>query len=65
MTNWEQLFGDSDRVARTCQEYGDNLSQCVRFMYSGCKGCMFEGFSCDSLNRFESSVEWLQEEASD
>lgn len=63
MTNWEKFFGDSDRVARTFHEYGDNLSQCVRFMYSGCKGCVFEGCSCDSLNRYDASVEWLQEES--
>lgn len=62
MINLNKLFGDSDSVARTFQEYGDNISQCVRFMYSGCKGCMFDGCSCDSLNRYDASVEWLQEE---
>lgn len=63
MTNWETLFGDCDRVAKTHHLYGNNLSQCVRFMYSGCKGCMFDGCSCDSLNRYDASVEWLQEES--
>lgn len=63
MTNWELLFRDCYRVAKTHHLYGNKLSQCVRFVYVGCKGCIFEGLDCDSLNRYDASVEWLQEES--
>lgn len=61
-TNYENRFGDSDRVTRAFHAFGDNLGKCVRWVLVGCAGCRFEFNGCDELEKYDASVEWLQEE---
>jgi len=67
-TNYEKRFGDLDRVAR--QFIAGNLgtdgwSRCVRANYIGCNDCRFKNCDCNSLDKYDVSVEWLQEEFDD
>lgn len=61
-TNYESRFGDGDRVARSFHKFGDGLGKCIRWTFKGCMGCRFDDQGCDELDRYDASVEWLQEE---
>lgn len=61
-TNYENRFGDCDKVARAFHKFGDGLDMCVRWVCKGCAGCRFEFGGCDELEKYDASFEWLQEE---
>lgn len=63
MTNWEAIFETPEKVARTFHGTYQGLDRCVRWTFNGCQGCCLEDKGCDELEKYDVSIEWLQEEA--
>ena len=62
MTNWEAMFGDAEKAAKSMENI---LSHCLRENGKRCHGCLLKDSIDTRGGCYKTDIlEWLQEEAS-